>query len=255
MGSMGVGPDRNQDATVYVGDLDEQVTEELLWEFFLQCGPIVTVHIPRDKVTQAHSGFGFVEYKTEEDADYAMKILNRIPIFGRPIRVNMSGSDKRAAEVGANLYIGNLAPEIDEQVLYETFCAFGTIIGNTPKVMRDPDSGESKGFAFINFDSFEATDAAIEAMNGQYLCNRPISVGYAYKKDGTRGERHGSEAERLLAGQNPYRGRMPATIFSMQSAIPPPPPGVLLPPPPPPQQFMYCSRTYQILLAFVVPSN
>ncbi len=50
MGSMGVGPDRNQDATVYVGDLDEKVTEELLWEFFLQCGPIVSVHIPRDKV-------------------------------------------------------------------------------------------------------------------------------------------------------------------------------------------------------------
>ncbi len=49
--------------------------------------------------------------------------------------------------------------------------------------MRDPESGNSKGFAFVNYASFEASDAAIEAMNGQYLCNRPISVSYAFKKD------------------------------------------------------------------------
>ena len=59
--------------------------------------------------------------------------------------------------------------------------------------MRDPDSGNSKGFAFINFASFEASDAAIEAMNGQHLCNRAITVSYAFKKD-SKGERHGSAA-------------------------------------------------------------
>jgi hypothetical protein len=35
---------------------------------------------------------------------------------------------------------------------------------------------------------------AIEAMNGQFLCNRAIHVSYAYKKDGSKGERHGSAA-------------------------------------------------------------
>lgn len=59
--------------------------------------------------------------------------------------------------------------------------------------MRDPDTGNSKGFAFINFASFEASDAAIEAMNGQHLCNRAITVSYAFKKD-SKGERHGSAA-------------------------------------------------------------
>lgn len=68
--------------------------------------------------------------------------------------------------------------------------------------MRDPTTGNSKGFAFINFSSFDASDAAIEAMNGQYLCNRPITISYAFKKD-SKGERHGSAAERLLAAQNP----------------------------------------------------
>ena len=57
--------------------------------------------------------------------------------------------------------------------------------------MRDPDSGGSKGFAFVNFASFDASDAAIEAMNGQYLCNRQISASYAFKKE-SKGERHGT---------------------------------------------------------------
>ena len=59
--------------------------------------------------------------------------------------------------------------------------------------MRDPDTGNSKGYAFINFASFEAADMAIEAMNGQYLCNRAIAISYAFKKD-SKGERHGSAA-------------------------------------------------------------
>jgi RNA recognition motif-containing protein len=72
------------------------------------------------------------------------------------------------------------------QLLYDTFSAFGVIV-NTPKIMRDPDTGNSKGFGFVSYDCFEASDAAIEAMNGQYLCNRQITVSYAYKKD-TKGE-------------------------------------------------------------------
>ena len=59
--------------------------------------------------------------------------------------------------------------------------------------MRDTDTGNSKGYAFINFASFDAADAGIEAMNGQYLCNRAITISYAFKKD-SRGERHGSAA-------------------------------------------------------------
>lgn len=61
--------------------------------------------------------------------------------------------------------------------------------------------GNSKKYAFIKFASFEASDAAMDVMNGQYLCNRPIAVSYAFKKD-SKGERHGSAADRFLAAQN-----------------------------------------------------
>lgn len=145
--------------------------------------------------------YGFVEFMTEEDADYAMRIMNMIKLYGKPIRVNKASANQKNLDIGANIFIGNLDPEVDEKLLYDTFSAFGVIL-QTPKIMRDPETGNSKGYAFINFASFEASDAAIEAMNGQYLCNRAITISYAFKKD-SKGERHGSAAERLLAAQSP----------------------------------------------------
>ena len=41
---------RNQDATLWCGNLDDKVDEELLWELMLQAGPVVSLHMPKDKV-------------------------------------------------------------------------------------------------------------------------------------------------------------------------------------------------------------
>ncbi|KAF4519289.1 hypothetical protein B566_EDAN002179 [Ephemera danica] len=237
---MAAGPiaERNQDATIYVGGLDEKVSEALLWELFVQSGPVVNVHMPKDRVTQMHQGYGFVEFMGEEDADYAIKIMNMIKLYGKPIRVNKASAHQKNLDVGANIFIGNLDPEVDEKLLYDTFSAFGVIL-QTPKIMRDPETGNSKGYAFINFASFEASDAAIEAMNGQYLCNRPISVSYAFKKD-AKGERHGSAAERLLAAQNPLsQADRPHQLF----ADAPPPPQPSMPPIPPPPPMTHAALT------------
>ena len=56
-------------------------------------------------------------------------------------------------------------------------------------------------------------------MNGQFLCNRPISVTYAIKKD-SKGERHGSAAERLLAANNPNRSSGSARPNQFFAALP-----------------------------------
>mmetsp|Transcript_24436 Transcript_24436/g.35910 ORF Transcript_24436/g.35910 Transcript_24436/m.35910 type:complete len:306 (-) Transcript_24436:231-1148(-) len=202
---------RNQEATVYIGNLDEKVHDELLWELMLQAGPVVNVHMPKDKVNGQHQGYGFVEFRSEEDADYAMKVMNMIKVYGKPIKVNKASQDKKLTEVGANIFIGNLDPDVDEKLLYDTFSAFGGVT-QTPKIMRDPDTGASKGYGFVSFDSFEASDMAIECMNGQYLCNRSISCQYAFKKE-SQGERHGSQAERMIAASMPQRFK-PHTIFS-----------------------------------------
>lgn len=139
-----------------------------------------------------HQNYGFCEYVSEDDADYATKILNQVKLFGKPLRINKATSDKKNLDVGASLFIGNLSPEADETLLRDTFSAFGTIVGHA-KIARDLETGQSKGYGFVSFDNFESSDAAIDAMNGQILANKPITVGYAYKKDG-KGERHGSAA-------------------------------------------------------------
>ncbi|XP_053990810.1 splicing factor 3B subunit 4-like isoform X1 [Hylaeus volcanicus] len=189
--------ERNQEATVYVGNLDSRTDEELLWEIFTQGGPVKNVHIPRDKITGMHSNYGFVEFQLESDADYALKIFNMVKVYSKPLRCNKAAQDKRTLEVGANLFVGNLDPDVDEPLLYDTMSAFGNVLST--KVMRDTETGEHRGFGFVAFDAFESSDAALAAMNGQFLCDRPIHVSYAYKKD-TKGERHGSAAERLIAG-------------------------------------------------------
>lgn len=192
--------ERNQEATIYIGNVDPKIDEELVMELMVQAGPVANIHLPKDKITNTHQGYGFVEFKNEEDADYAIKIMNMIRLFGKPIRCNKSSQDKKTSEVGANLFIGNLEVEVDEKMLYDTFSAFGVLL--FAKIMRDPDNGDSRGFGFISFEHFEASDAALSGMNGQFLCNRPISVSYAYKKE-TKGERHGSAAERLIAANRP----------------------------------------------------
>ncbi|KAI0781437.1 hypothetical protein BD413DRAFT_463395 [Trametes elegans] len=268
--------DRNQEATVYLGNLDERCTDALIWELMLQAGPVVNVHLPKDRISMTHQGYGFCEFLTEEDAEYACKIMNQIKLWGKPIRVNKASSDKKQLDVGANLFIGNLDENVDERLLYDTFSAFG-IMATTAKIARDPTTGKSKGYGFVSYTDFESSDAAIEAMNGQFLMNKAITVQYAFKKDG-KGERHGTPAERLLAAQarknnalpvaarpppapmgalnafgarppvpgyqGPYQGQ-----FAGALAAPPPPPGftpqqTIVPqgmpgmPPPPPMQGM-----------------
>ena len=49
------------------------------------------------------------------------------------------------------MFVWNLDAEIDEKMLYDTFSAFGSVI-TAPKVQRDPESGESRGFGFVQFD-------------------------------------------------------------------------------------------------------
>ena len=191
---------KNQDATCYVGNFDERVTDSMVWELFLQVAPVVSLHIPRDRLNQTHYGYGFVELQSETDADYASKILHGVKLFGKPLRVNKASSDRRNLDVGANLFVGNLDLMVEDSMLMDTFKAFGTVI--SAKVAKEGEGGigPSRGFGFVSFDSFEAADTAIESMSGQFLCNRPITVSYAFKKEG-KGERHGTAAERLLAAQ------------------------------------------------------
>ncbi|KAF7542575.1 hypothetical protein G7046_g10144 [Stylonectria norvegica] len=191
--------EQDKDATVYIGNIDERASSTMVYEIMLQMGPIHNIHMPRDRVTQTHQGFGFVEFRTPTDAEYAANVMNGVKLYGKSLRVNKASADKqKAAEVGAELFIGNLDAMVDEKILYDTFSRFGPLL-SLPKVARE-ESGASKGFGFVSYADFESSDAAVNNLHGQYIASKEVSVQYAFKKDG-KGERHGDTAERELAAQ------------------------------------------------------
>ena len=192
-------PSRGDDTWCYVGNLDDRVNEDILWELMNQVGPVNHVNMPRDKVTGSHNNYGFVEYNNVDDVSYAIKVLNMIRVYGKPIKVNTRSTDIKHHDVGANLFIGGLSDEVDESILYNCFSSFGNII-KTPKIAIDTTTGKSKGHGFVSFDCFESSDLAIQCMHGQYLGNKPIHCYYAYKHD-VPGERYGTESDRLLASK------------------------------------------------------
>ncbi|XP_040181367.1 RNA-binding protein 7 [Rana temporaria] len=80
------------DRTLYVGNLHPKSTEELLFELFLQAGPVANVKIPKDKDGNTKP-FAFVNFKHEESVPYAMSLLNGIKLFGRQLKLQYrSGS-------------------------------------------------------------------------------------------------------------------------------------------------------------------
>uniref|UniRef100_A0A8B9ISD0 Splicing regulator RBM11 n=1 Tax=Amazona collaria TaxID=241587 RepID=A0A8B9ISD0_9PSIT len=74
------------DQTLFVGNLESRVREEILYELFLQAGPLIKVTICKDKEGKPKS-FGFVCFKHKESVPYAVALLNGIRLYGRPIRV------------------------------------------------------------------------------------------------------------------------------------------------------------------------
>ncbi|KAK6922740.1 RNA recognition motif domain [Dillenia turbinata] len=153
----------------------------------------------------------------------AIKVLNMIKLYGKPIRVNKASQDKKSLDVGANLFVGNLDPDVDEKLLYDTFSAFGVIVTN-PKIMRDPETGNSRGFGFISYDSFESSDAAIERVLAASNPSSQKSRPHTLFASGPPTLPSAGQANGTIAP-------MPPRPFA-NGAVPPAPIPALRPPPP-----------------------
>jgi len=79
------------------------------------------------------------------------------------------------------LFIGSLSWNTDDAGLQAAFAQFGTIVSAT--VVKDRDSGRSKGFGFVEFENEEEGKAAEAAMNGKELDGREIVVNEARPRE------------------------------------------------------------------------
>jgi RNA recognition motif-containing protein len=83
--------------------------------------------------------------------------------------------------MGRKLYVGNLPYSATEQSLREAFAASGTV--DSVSVITDRDSGQSKGFAFVEMATDQEAQAATQAMNGQTIDGRQIKVNEAKPRE------------------------------------------------------------------------
>ncbi|XP_008432073.1 cold inducible RNA binding protein a isoform X5 [Poecilia reticulata] len=83
------------------------------------------------------------------------------------------------------LFIGGLSFETNEDSLAAAFGKYGTI--EKVDVIRDKETGRSRGFGFVKYDNVEDAKDALDAMNGKTLDGRAIRVDEAGKGGRSRG--------------------------------------------------------------------
>lgn len=113
--------------------------------------------------------------------------MNMIKLYWKPIQVKKAPAHSKNQGVGANIFIENLGPEINEKMLYDSFRASWVIL-QTLKIMTGLDTGNSRCSVSTHFVPPDASAASPEAVNGWRLCNCPIAVSYALKN--SEGEHH-----------------------------------------------------------------
>ena len=84
-----------------------------------------------------------------------------------------------------NIYVANLPYSTGDDELRSQFEAFGSVDSAT--VIKDRDTGRSRGFGFVEMSNDDEAKAAIEELNGQEMGGRPLTVNEARP----RGERSG----------------------------------------------------------------
>ena len=156
----------------------------MLTEIFAVAGPVQHVKIIPDRNYQ-HGGlnYGFVEYMDMRAAETALQTLNGRKIFDTEIRVNWAYQGQQNKEDTSNhfhVFVGDLSPEVNDDILAKAFSAFGTL--SDARVMWDMNSGKSRGYGFLAFRDKTDAEQAIATMNGEWLGSRAIRVNWANQK-------------------------------------------------------------------------
>ena len=95
-----------------------------------------------------------------------------------------------------NIFVGNLSYQITESELEAAFAPYGTV--ERASVVRDRDTGQARGFAFVEMTNKEEALKAIQALDGQELNGRAIKVNEARPREerGGGGNRGGGFGRR-----------------------------------------------------------
>ena len=101
-----------------------------------------------------------------------------------------------------NIYVGNLSDDVSEENLSQAFNDFGQV--SSARIVKYKNSGQLRGFGFIEMPDRAEAQAAIENLNGKELLGRKINVNEAHPRTdrGKSGKQGGGNR-----GQSGYGGR------------------------------------------------
>jgi cold-inducible RNA-binding protein len=98
-----------------------------------------------------------------------------------------------------NIFVGNLSYSTTQEDLQATFAEFGTV--ERVSVVTDRDSGQPRGFAFVEMTSAQEAQNAISQLNGAELHGRAMNVNEARPKTGSSAGRGGFGGPRRSNGR------------------------------------------------------
>ncbi len=83
--------------------------------------------------------------------------------------------------VAMNIYVGNLPYSLTDDTLRNVFAEFGSV--SRANVITDRESGQSKGFGFVEMPEKAEANAAIEALDGKEVEGRRLKVNEARPRE------------------------------------------------------------------------
>ncbi|KAK4487414.1 hypothetical protein RD792_005954 [Penstemon davidsonii] len=193
---------------VFVGDLSPEVTDATLFACFSVYPTCSDARVMWDQKTGRSRGFGFVSFRSQQDAQTAINDLNGKWLGSRQIRCNWAtkgagnddqqssdskniveltngtsedGQEKRNEDAPENnlqyttVYVGNLASEVTSADLHRHFHSLGVGVIEDVRIQRD------KGFGFIRYSTHAEAARAIQMGNARILFGKPIKCSWGSK--------------------------------------------------------------------------
>lgn len=157
---------------VFIKNLDRSIDNKAMYDTFSAFGNILSCKVAQDE-NGTSKGYGFVHFETEEAANKSIEKVNGMLLNGKKVYVGRFIPRKeREKELGekaklfTNVYVKNFGEDLTEEQLRTMFEKYGKI---TSYKIMSKDDGKSKGFGFVAFESPEAAETAVEALNGKSL--------------------------------------------------------------------------------------
>eukprot|EP00877_Chromochloris_zofingiensis_P001993 jgi/Chrzof1/11795/Cz06g10120.t1 len=193
------GLEDNVRRTVYISYIDQQVTEESLANFFVDCGDVVDCRICGDPNSAMR--FAFIEFTDEEGAQKAMtktgSILGSSPLRVLPsktaiVPVNkelMPQSQDDLERCSRTVYVANVDKKVDKE---DVRSFFEELCGTVSKIRLLGDFSHATRIAFIEFQQAEGATAALNC-SGALLGSLPLRVSPS--KTPVRGDKPGDKPQ------------------------------------------------------------